>query len=264
MAKKTEEKKDIVPAQKSEITNSALPDWLRKEMGDGPARGLEGADRTDIIYPRLVLCQGLTPAVADGKRKAGDIMDNLTAELLVEQGQRLEFIPITMSKSRMYLKPMDEGGGILCRSDDTRTARKGGVGELQDGSPTVDCEQCIHKEWGDGDDKPKCSLFYNVMGLLPQFGYRPFVWSGKATNVKVFRRFLSIAKVSGVHLYALKFHLFAVNQESKNFKFKNWDFEQAGFVNENEYKTGERVFKEMTGKTWSADVSDVDAAVEPF
>ncbi len=93
---------------------------------------------------------------------------------------------------------------------------------------------------------------------MPQLDYRPFVWSGKATQLKPFKRLISIAKTTGADFFALKFNLLAVDQTSGANKFKNWDIEPAGYVDENEYQRGEQWLKSLVGKTWKADVTDIE------
>lgn len=247
----------IQPLNFSTLADGA-PAWLKDKMKGQAPKGLEAADKDDFIYPRLVLCQGLTPDVADGKRQQGDIIDNITRELLVPQHTPLPFIPVILSKSRMYMTPIDEGGGILCRSFDSLEAQPGGCGKDQGEEPTTNCSECIYAQWdalseGDKEDDngaPKCTLFYNILGFLPTMGGRVTVWSGKATNVKVIRRFLSICKQTGADLWAHKFELGVKDEQSGKFKFKNWSFESKGFVTLEEYARGESIYNELSGKNW--------------
>lgn len=252
-----------VPTQA--LGSSSMPAWLAKRMAAAAPRGLEKVTSDDIIYPRLLLMQGLSPLVAEGKRRVGEIVDNLTGDLLCGVGDKLEFIPVVMSRTRMFLKPIAEGGGMLCRSDDSLNARRGGCGVDQGGNPTLVCADCVHKEWNDSakdesgkGGKPKCTMFYNIVGLLPEHDFRPVVWSGKSTNTKVMKRFLSLSKQTGADFFALKYQLLSVEAQSGQFKFKNWDFAPVGYVSEDEYKRGEQMYASLKGKTWAADTTDLE------
>jgi hypothetical protein len=55
-------------------------------------------DSSDIIVPRLLLAQGLSVAVADGKAKMGDITNSLTGVVVGGDKKPIEFIPITLKK----------------------------------------------------------------------------------------------------------------------------------------------------------------------
>lgn len=55
-------------------------------------------DSSDIIVPRLLLAQGLSVAVADGKAKMGDITNSLTGVVIGGEKKPVEFIPITLKK----------------------------------------------------------------------------------------------------------------------------------------------------------------------
>lgn len=274
MAKKEEKTVNAPPTkagvQETAITNVSptalstehLPPWLAAKMKASGPRGLEHMQKDDIIYPRLLLMQGLSPQVADGLRRVGEVVDNLTGDVIAAPGEEIPFIPVVMSRTRMYLIPIAEGGGMKCRSDDSIQSRSNGCGVDQGGTATRTCADCIHKEWDDaspdGKGKPKCTLFYNIVGLLPNHGFRPVVWSGKSTNTKVMRRFLSIATQTGADFFALKFALRSVDMTSGQFKFKNWDFKSLGFVSEDEYARGDRLYQSLKGKTWAPDTTDLE------
>lgn len=277
MAKKQEEKQVNAPAAKTDgpqetgaLTSAAFntslakgaPEWLTKKMEGKAPRGLEAGDQEDFIYPRLVLCQSLTPFVTDGKRRVGDICDNITGELICESGQKVLFVPVILSKARMFMVPFEEGGGIKCRAFDAMTAQPGGCGQNQGGEPTRNCDECVHKEWDDskaaGAGAPACTLFYNVLGFLPEYGNRTIVFSAKATAVKVMRRFLSLGKNTGADFWAHLFELFAVDEQSATFKYKNWGFEPKGWVTQEQYAFGEKIYNTLSGEKWSVNTKDLE------
>jgi hypothetical protein len=241
----------------SALAKSNMPAWLAAKMADHAPQGLEAAERSDLIYPRLVLCQDLTPQVKDRKADIGDIIDNLTGEILCKAGEKLRIIPIVFNKGRVKFKPIVDGGGSTCRSDDSKKAQSGGDGEDEGGNPTTDCSACIHSKWDDSaegkDALPACTLLYNTLVLLPDHGGRVVVWSGKSTNLKVIRRFLSACKQTAVDLWALQFSLWSRDDSKGQLSFKQWDFAPEGYVQDpKEYEAGAELFKGLTGKVWAA------------
>lgn len=247
------------------LSNSA-PAWLQKRMGTEAPRGLEKVDTADIIMPRLVLAQAMSPEVANAAEngygiQVGDIFDNLSKQVLCKAGQELEFIPVVLGKSRMHLGDLDKGEGILCRADDAIKARPGGDGKDEGGNPTTDCGKCILKEWDEEEGRPQCSLFYNFILLLPQLGMMRVVWSNKHTNVKVAKRFISTAASLNADFFAQKYTLKTVTEKSDKYTYKNFDFKPVGWVSEQEYSAAERFYASLKGKTWTPDTSDVATEV---
>lgn len=270
------------PMQALSAPGSA-PAWLQAKMeAQKGARGLENVEREDIIYPRLVLCQKATPAVESGDAEIGDIIDNLTGDVLSGVGSTLRFIPVVYSVSRMFMKSLDDGGGIECRSDNGKESQPNGKGQDQGGKPTRDCTACVHKEWDDSNGEhnaPACTKFMNIIGFLPDHGNRVVAWSGKSTNIKVFRRLLSVVKQTGFDFWAHCFELFTVDGASGKFTFKNWDFQSAQsadgspnpWASEAEYKRGEELYKALAETKWAvahdseeSDTSFPDAPAEVY
>lgn len=249
------------------LTRSAMPAFLQKKMeeaqANGGPRGLENADKDDFIYPRLVLGQSNSPAVQDSKRAIGEIFDNLNAELLAPKGGKVLFVPVLMTKARMYLVPFEEGGGIKCRSDDSITARPGGIGQMQDGAPTSECAKCVHKEFDttEADQRPACSNFVNIIGILPEYGNRVIVWSVKSTGLKVARRLMSTVKQTGADFFAHAFYLLAEGaQNQAGVKYQAWNFETAGWASEEAYTAGEELYQAISGKKWAVSTADLENA----
>lgn len=271
------ETKDLAAATApSPLAVLQAPAWLQKHMqGQAKPRGLELVDKADIIMPRLVLAQAQSPEVAKPEHKAlgisvGDIFDNISKRIYAKQGEPLRAIPVVLGKSRFYLGDYEKGEGILCRADDAITARAGGKGKDQGGQPTVSCEKCVFKEWDEEAGHPECSLFYNVVMLLPDFGMAAIVWSLKHTGVKVAKRFLSVANQVNADFFS-KVYLISTKTESNDrFSFQNFDFQMApGWVSEEQYNYARAFYERLKGGTWAADTTDLaneatgDAATAP-
>lgn len=255
----------ITPADtQAKGLTSAAPAWLVQQMQGRKAAGLEQMDSADLIISRLVLAQSMSPEVTNADENGygidvGDIFDNLTKEVRAKAGDTLTIIPVVLGKSRIHFGDLDKDEGILCRSNDALTALPGGDGKDAGGQPTRDCAKCILKEFDDeADGRPACSLFYNIIVLLPDFGMIPAVWSNKHTNVKVAKRFLSTAKLTGADLFAQKYTLKSVKEKNDKYTYQNFDFKPMGWVTEEEYRHARGFYDSLSEKTWAADTSDME------
>lgn len=61
--------------------------------------GSEGIDAQDILIPKILLMQGLSEYVADGKVQMGDIVQSTTGRKLGGKDKPLQFIPICTFKT---------------------------------------------------------------------------------------------------------------------------------------------------------------------
>lgn len=65
-------------------------------------------DASDIVVPKLLLAQGLSVAVAEGKAKMGDITNSLTGVVIGGPTKEISFIPVTLKK---YWKRFEQING---------------------------------------------------------------------------------------------------------------------------------------------------------
>lgn len=65
-------------------------------------------DSSDIVVPKLLLVQGLSAAVAEGKAKMGDIINSLTGVIVGGPNSEVPFIPVTIKK---YWKKFEKVDG---------------------------------------------------------------------------------------------------------------------------------------------------------
>lgn len=77
------------------------------------ALGFEGVDASDILISKVLLMQGLSNYVAEGKARTGELVDSLTGEVLAGVGAPFEFIPISSFKTWVemeFVKPAKGDG----------------------------------------------------------------------------------------------------------------------------------------------------------
>jgi len=140
---------------------------LTKPMSSIP--GLEGVMPEDLTIPRLKIVQPVSvESTADGVAFSS-IVNSVTKEVIAKgtkTGAGIVVISIMSNKSRLYFKPIKEGGGLLCRSNDNRT----GVGE-----PGGDCASCQFSEWANDKDgkgiAPACDELLNVFCLVRGYDF---------------------------------------------------------------------------------------------
>jgi len=250
----------------SPAPTGSMPAWLVKVTNEQAPRGYDKMDAADFILPRLVLAQSQTPEVLQKATNGygidvGDIFDNLSKTILCKAGESLLIIPVVLGKSRMYFGDYDKDEGVLCRSDDALTARKGGIGKDEGDQPTNDCAKCVFKEFDEEEGKPGCSIFYNIIVLLPAFEMGAYVWSNKHVNVKVAKRFLSTSRQLKTDMFAQKFELKSTQESNGKYTYQNYDFKGIGWVDRDQYITAEGFFKSLEGKTWTPNTDDIDEEV---
>jgi hypothetical protein len=141
-----------------------------------------GMDSGDISIPRMVILQSTSPEISDALGTPGDFFIKGINQNLGKGP--LEIIPLLRSKSRIRWKPIDEGGGLLCRSIDGKTGQ---------GDPGGNCDTCTKKEWihkdpKSGKLKPDCDLYENIICVLRgQEDWIPVAFSGSRTRLKAIK-----------------------------------------------------------------------------
>lgn len=157
--------------------------------GDSQALAAFGLTQEDVQFPRLRIAQGLTPEVADGKARAGDLL--ITG---AEPMQAVVIVPFMVRKTREMLKK----GSFdrLCHSDDTHT----GIG-----NPGGACATCPMAQWGtDADGKgipPACSVVYTfgawALDASTHDAIGPVVFSFKKTSANAAKQINMFAMMNG-------------------------------------------------------------------
>lgn len=141
-----------------------------------------GMDSGDISIPRMVILQSTSPEISDALGTPGDFFIKGINQNLGKGP--LEIIPLLRSKSRIRWKPIEEGGGLLCRSFDGKTGQ---------GDPGGNCDTCPKKDWAHKDVKtgklkPDCDLYENVICVLRgQDDWIPVAFSGSRTRLKAIK-----------------------------------------------------------------------------
>jgi hypothetical protein len=220
-----------------------VPAFLKGEA----VQGLDNIDRADLILPRIKLMQDMSPEVQEGKAKAGELVNSLTGQ---NYGTRLEFVPLTNSKTRMFWQDRKEGNAVLCSSDDgkhpkdpTAAAKIAKKMKLKEFPVTMpDCKSCPFGNWAEDDaggdrEAPRCTSYYNFPMLI-KGDSSPSALTMSRTKLKVGRKLLSLVVLSGdnVSIYAKRYELSTVKEKSDLGTYYNYAIKPIGYVTEAEYK----------------------------
>lgn len=240
--------KDSIQTKQSTAIQSDVPDYLRRQAGQ-PAAGLEQMDRSDFTLPRLGLCQSNSPQRSEGDAKHieglkdGQFFNSVTQSIY---GKSVKIVPLMFFKSRIRFREMDEGGGILCRSDDGKT----GIGD-----PGGECEKCPCAQFTQGDNKntvpPECDKFYNYAVLVvPENGTigpdSLAVMSLKSTGLKTARDFNALLRLKKTDAFAGIYEVTSAVQ--KNQAKQSWFthvIKPAGWVSKEQWAVAKGVYESV-------------------
>jgi len=199
----------------------------------GLGRGIEDVDTVDIIKPRILLLQALSPAVADGLGKPGEFMNNISNSVY---GNSMIIQPIKYFKTRIKWIPRIEGGGIECRADDGKN-----------GTTYGSCKVCPNRNWTT-ETPPSCDEIHNFLSIVRGDGAMSIVIvSFSKTNWRLGKQFISKITDDIVSwkrdMFAKKYKLFSRGaQNAAGQKYFIMDTDAGELVTEDEFKQGESAF----------------------
>lgn len=144
-------KKETKMAEKEKKEMAEITDAKTLQEFMKPAPGTEAISNEDILLPRLRLLQDLSLEVKDQEAKAGKLKHSLTEKIY----DTVEFIPISMFKSRIMFDPSNREGAPLCRTSDMKIGSDGSV-----------CSECENSKWKEGKP-PLCNVIFNYLIMMP-------------------------------------------------------------------------------------------------
>ena len=249
------------PAQSADLVKLqpagalAVPDYLKSVRSDA---GFEDVTREDLVLPRLSICQALTPQRQKQNTdkyipglEEGMFFNTITGQIY---GNEVRGVPLMMKKApRIYFKPKNEGGGVLCQSFD---GIKGG--RL---SPT--CAECPNKDW-EGAKPPKCTQFDSFpLVLLPSLEL--IVFALKSTGIKIARQWITRMKSPpfvGKPMYSGIYNFKAVGMQSDGRPFFGPVISLVPFTDpvytEDVFRYAEQTYQGLSGKTIKIDDTEHD------
>jgi len=213
-------KKDIVP-----VVSNEVPSFLMPTASGNVAPGFENVRSGDIILPRLVLMQALSPDVVEKKCDSGQIINSVTKELILEEEERGVFVPLYHYLEWIKWGDRKKNESVLGMSLDPD-------GELAQSS--MKGEKRINAE---GREVRVVTEYHNFIVVFPKMKPMiPLVISCSKTNHRRGKQLLSLARFRGhFPLYAGMYSLRSEIAENKEHqKYYAYAFENAGWVTSKE------------------------------
>jgi len=241
--KKGKSSKSRSLARRESQAITAPPEYI-----SGSGRGLGNISKNDLILPRIILIQPLSPAKLEKGIPEGHLMNSLTGK---DYGDSLIVIPIIHSKGRIYWQDRDLGGGVLCRSDDSINPNSISIAHglvkkisRMKKEPTFpDCLSCPLKDWEDGTP-PACSLHSQFAVLVQGDNVISAIVMDK-TKTKIAKKWLSMMVQSGsnMDIFSRKYEITTRVEKKDKYTYYNLDVTPAGFPSKEEYKTAEALYE---------------------
>lgn len=224
------------------VKNENLPAFLQNSGTQ--RRGTEDVGADDIVIPRLELVQALSPcrkkndpAYIEGAEE-GLLFNSLTRELY---GSAVEVIPVKFRKEYLIWKDRKKGGGFR-GSFPTELEAEQARRQLEDGE---DCEV----------------LDTGVMFCLRVDGGRleEIVVSMAKSRMKTARKWNSLIRLTQHDSFAKRYEISAVQEKNSNGDdYWNIAVKPLGFVDENQYKSAEELYRVIESGGVVADRSQAD------
>lgn len=253
----------------------AVPSFLEGYKG---RTGTEGIDSADITIPRIKVGQAMSDEVKDGTLKEGALFLNITKEVLAEPGKALRFVLLARAKEFILWRPRkDNGGGILARARAVQ-GEEGVRYKWDKGNQAFDVkvegktkvtwktkdyiDQDGLDAWGSeipGNDESgiAATAHHNYIVVLPDHGNMVAALSLSKSQTKKAKDFNALLKLGGnVPVWARLFDVLTIDEQNDQGKFKNFRFEPAGFVNEEQFKEYAAMAAGFVGRNVNVDHSD--------
>jgi len=234
-----------MPKKEKKETAVAVPEnQLPMSTGTG-GRGFDDMDQDDLIIPFAKLMQPLSPEVQDDEHpaKVGDLVNSLTGHVY---GKELKFVPIIFQKRRINFRDIDEGGGIVCGSNNSKLPDMGDILSQR-------CMGCEHSQWV-GDDPPACNLMYTfpsiVLGKVESENKLVAISFGK-TSFKAGKRLVNIARMAGGDIFSRPYSLTTHKVKKDKFIWFQFEAEMAGKLSPADFKEAEGYFEMLSSMKYS-------------
>lgn len=252
---KTKPKKDDT-AMSVYGANVQLPAHILEDEELG-AVGLENMEARDMVIPRLVLMQGLSPQVTEGEATIGQIYNSVTREMLLDRDEECFFIPIYHYKEWIQWADRSSNQGIADRTMDPES-------EMAQSAMRGDT-----RENSEGREVRIVTEYHNFVVFLPHVSLEyPMILGCCRTNYKKGRQLLALARYRGNRpLFAGRYTLTTAEEVNrKNQKYQIFNFENAGWAEAEEYEASKAMYdvvkEAYKQRRLSADHSDDGDASE--
>lgn len=222
---------------------------------EGERLGLEKMRDRDIIFPRVILLQGLSPIVqvAESGMHAGDLINSVTLELIARAEEPRIFTPIMFWPEWIEWLPRNEGGGIVAISHDPASdlanrGQRGGRPRGVEGEPETSVLEYL--------------VFLALFTDKPPSPESVVCFSCAKTNYKHGRRLLNLARMRGhFPLFAGSYEVVTTTEHNARVNADYWvlNFRNAGWASEEVYKMCAKIHDSAKDATVSAAPPEPDS-----
>lgn len=244
----------VVPQKQAEPIKSSMPPAETSKPSipatmDEPIEGLEGVETDMLIIPRVKLVQKTSIETDIEGISAGFLVNSVTKEkignIINDPDSAIKttvkIIPIVNGKSRLYFKEIEQGGGLLCRSNDG----KFGIGE-----PGGVCANCPMIEWGNNKEAPSCTELINVYVMVEGYDYpMPLVLSFGRSSMSAGRQFINYffmdSKRNKKNPWYFKYELRTKKISNEKGVFFVYDIRPGGLATDEESARGREYYNLM-------------------
>lgn len=240
-------------------TNTALADTRPDYMKD-TERGSENVGRDDLTIPRIGLIQDLSPQHKKNKpeyiegAEPGLLFNTVTNKLY---GSSLLFVPVTYIKEYIIWKDQAAGGGFCGAFASLKEAEEE-FDKQGYGGETVKVNGVEKPAYEIVDTAQHYGMIINEDGSVEEV-----VSSMSKSMMKVSRKLNSMVKLAGGDRFSRAYRIDAVeDQNSAGQDYWNINVTQLGFVSENVYKQGEKMYESISSGTRAVNYGDNAATSE--
>lgn len=228
----------------ADAKQAGLPAYLQNNAAQ--FRDEDNFDSSDVVLPRIKLLQGISPEVtAFDTAKIGEFWHT---GMDLNLGPNIRFIIADRRKKYLLSAPLEDGQGVLARSDDAMkwdrlgswmVKQKGVKQPIKWEITDLDVVKSGLTSWGtynpeDEDSGPAATLFYDYLVFLPDhLDLGPAVITLARSGIRKAKKGLNdkiqLHRTNGRPMQALVFKATSVDEQSDNGGYKNWQFQSDGF-----------------------------------
>lgn len=235
-------------------------------------------DASDVSIPMVKLLQGLSDECKTFSSAQNGHFWHTGADMAV--GPEFKFVIASRRKKYLLVAPIEDGQGVLARSDDAKTWDRTGTWEIKIDKKTkatwtiddLDVEKSGLTEWGtsdpsDSNSPPAATLVYEYLVLLPDhLDLGPAVVSLARSAIRKAKKGLNdkiqLHRNNGRPIQSLVFVAKSVEEQSPAGTYNNWSFTSGGFASESVYTQATEISKMLTSYSVRGEES-VNEATKP-
>lgn len=230
-ASKTPAKSNVPAVQKGGamiLQQDQVPDFIKQ----GQARGSEQVGLEDLVIPRLVVLQELSPTLKskdphyNPDAEVGMLMNSVTGELY---GEEVYVVPVHYTKQWLVWRDQKAGGGFL-----------GAFNSQEEAQARINQEP--NKNGLEAIDTPQhmCLLMNRRTGELDEI-----MLSMPRTKAKVSRQWNSMIRLTGQDRFARVYKVTTVEESKNNNDYYNFAVTSVGFPSKEVYSAAEKLYQRI-------------------